>query len=234
MENNKIIHKIKKLLALAEGADSNEAAMSLQKARTLMNKHGITSTQLAIKEIGEHPGNKGKYKTPPDYIVFLASTCADLFQCALFWVTDYKVSSHTTYPVFVGKSPAEEICAYTYNVLEAKLKKARKDYQPFLLSRLSKTTITHKKNAYALGWVAAIASKVKDMVPPAPKETIVPGVGLMPVNPLDVYVKSKVGEEKGTPRSTPITRLDALQGREDGSKVSINKGMTNSSAKLLD
>lgn len=110
--NSKIIDKVKKLLSLSNGSDSNEAAQSLKKARALMDKHGITATQLAISEIGESLGNGRKYKTPPQYITHLAQMCAELFQCAVFFRTIRSGNGvWRSAPVFAGKSPAEEICS---------------------------------------------------------------------------------------------------------------------------
>lgn len=78
-----------------------------------------------------------------------------------------------------------------------------------------------------------MAEKIEHMIPPSPKSKIVEGGGLVPVNPLIAYVKSKTSGSI-SPRETGITRSDARAGMMDGKKVSVNKAMnTNNNTSLI-
>lgn len=109
-----IIKKIKALLQ-KQGSDSaNEANVALQKARLLMEKHGLTYSDISINtEIGTFAVNAADAKKCPDYIVCLGECVMKLFDCEFYHQIEPKVVhtangsrlkwSHSF--VFVGFSP---------------------------------------------------------------------------------------------------------------------------------
>jgi len=51
--NEKILDKLKKLLALSKSDNPHEAALALQRARKLMDTFGITAEDIVLNDIGE-------------------------------------------------------------------------------------------------------------------------------------------------------------------------------------
>lgn len=235
MKQGKIIDKITKLLSLSKSDNANEAGAALQKARELMNEHGINETQIAIAQIKEMPSRGGNYKRPPEYIQFLAQTVSELFQCSFYWTTQslpkwsYSRGHHvvyTTCPIFVGVEPNQEICAYTYDYLHRLLIKARSNYR---VSHWDRSEKTRRRDSFAFGWVIGIHNQVRDLVPPKPTAMVDNGNGLIPIDPLEAYINDLCGEDN--PMQSRETRLDGVSehaGYEEGKEVQINRGVRNS------
>jgi hypothetical protein len=231
-----VIEKVKKLLALGRSNEPHESALALQRARSLMDKHGITSTDLEVADIQPRNGAAGRYKTPPEYITELADVCADLFECGVYYMTESQPSNfyrpknvYQTRPVFIGAEPQNEICGYTYDVLVRQLIRARRSFRS---KEWHPSLITRDRDSYARGWVEAIRSKVADMVPPKPKPTIADETGLVALTAVEAYIKREV---KGSfdARSCDLNR-DALHtGYVDGLNVDVRKGMGTTDGKAL-
>jgi hypothetical protein len=83
-----ILEKIKKLMALAQSPNPNEAASALRKARALMDKYRIDQQQLVESDIHESGVKVGRYKKPPVHHVVLGNVIAELFSCECFCDVD--------------------------------------------------------------------------------------------------------------------------------------------------
>ena len=55
--NEKLLEKLKKLLALAKSDNPHEAALALQRAQKLMQAYNITQADLALSDIDESVSN---------------------------------------------------------------------------------------------------------------------------------------------------------------------------------
>ncbi|MEO0626702.1 MAG: DUF2786 domain-containing protein [Bacteroidota bacterium] len=224
-----IIEKIKKLLSLAESNEPHEAALALKRARSLMDKYGISISDLKVAELAERRGKGGIYKTPPLYVTMLADVCANLFECGVYYSTQTSLKGsyyrkrieYETYPVFVGPEPNNEICGYTYDVLFRKLVSARRKYKT---REYHKYLVTSAKDSYAIGWVEAIKRKVADMVPPKPDPTISDETGIICLTPVEAYINEKCGDSFQSRRSSH-NESALISGYADGHNVDIRKGM---------
>jgi len=52
-KQNKIIHKIRKCLALSKSANEHESAIALRQAQKLMLEHGISDNEIQAHEANE-------------------------------------------------------------------------------------------------------------------------------------------------------------------------------------
>lgn len=231
-----IIEKIRKLLRLATSSEPHEAALAMRRARELMNAHQVTEAQLAMAAIKEQKGAAGNYEDPPRYVALLAQVVSELFQCDFYWNTRSQLHwngrrKYSTVPVFVGIEPNQEICAYCYDLLHRKLVKARREAEFYTYTRRE---LTIAKDSYALGWVEAVKSKVRELVPPRPVQhvTAADGKGLVAIDPLQAYLDAKKLEE-GKTRELPMNHRALHEGYVDGKRVDINPGMRRSDALQL-
>jgi hypothetical protein len=125
-----IMRKIKKCLALSSSSEPNEAAAALRQAQKLMEKHGLTTMDVAVSEINETDvrSTAGSTKVPA-WELKLMRLVAEAFGCHLLWM---RGNSHgrTAKELFgswrlVGPSSQLPIAQYTAQVLLRKLTKAR-------------------------------------------------------------------------------------------------------------
>ena len=227
------ISKVKKLLALSKSSNPNEAALALERARELMDKYEISSSDLAYSDINTKEGAGFKAKTPALHFTALANLIAQLFGCEMYfnvvesqkWKHNkgYK-STYTTKPVFVGFSPNEELASYCFDNLYRKLKKARAEYKT---GKRLRSSILRARDSYALGWVYGVRRSILHIIPENRDVEILGEDGLMVVNPLAAYVKEKAtGEMKG--RSMDEDDRAGNRGYLDGKEVKINKGVSGS------
>lgn len=236
----KIIEKIKKLLALSTSHEPHEAALAMKMARELMDTYSISTSDLEVSDITTKEGIKGKYKTPPNYIVRLAKLCAELFECGVLYNTNsrskYIRSTDTfrtvyeTRPVFIGPDPHSEICGYTYDVLARKLVASRKDYRTGFRQP---SNVTAARDSYAEGWVDAVERKIADMVPPKPEPTLSDETGLICLTPIEAYIKSQVDGHKTARRNSKYSEDARFDGYNDGLAVDIHRGMGTTNGQAL-
>ena len=240
MNSTQLIDKIRKLLRLSKSSEPNEAALALRRARELMNKHGVTEAHIAMADIREHRAAAGNYKRPPEYISILAEACASLFQCTYYWNTRSALNlrtlrrTHETAPVFVGVEPNAEICGYCYDVLAAKLRRARANVYIPGRHRMTRREITVERDSYAWGWVEGVSRNIQELVPARPtgSEESTAGTELVAIDPLQAYLDQKdLGEMKS--RDLAIAGPSLARGYRDGVEVDIHQGVRKSEAAQL-
>ncbi|WGV98845.1 DUF2786 domain-containing protein [Vibrio sp. YMD68] len=159
MDKKKKIEKIKKLLKLSESSNQHEAALALGRAQALMKELGLTSESPQLSDVQEESIFSAiKSKTPASYIVGLISTIASAFGC------HPHISRHLTLGrinvVFTGHNERPELAAYTYDVLERQLMKARKAFLSTLNKRNKQSTKTARADVFCNAWVYAVHDKV--------------------------------------------------------------------------
>lgn len=89
-DKEKIIEKIKKLLALAQSANENEAALAAARAQEMLAKYNI-EVQEVEKEVSSNIGNEGvvfKYSAP--WQRGLRKACANMYFCSYYFADDYE------------------------------------------------------------------------------------------------------------------------------------------------
>jgi len=112
---NKVIDKIEKLLALAGSDNENEAKSAMVKARELMAKYEIKREQLHEGQEEERPVIH--YTSPAfrdDWCQMVASVIVDNFRCRAI-ITHYRRSGGAYRIKFFGYAEDAEICVNIFN-----------------------------------------------------------------------------------------------------------------------
>lgn len=175
----KILAKIKKCLALASSSNPNEAATAMRQARSLMDKHGVTSETIVMEDIGETSVQSRTMARdkPARWEASLAAMVGNAFGCKMMVArTVFQQGrghiNDGSY-VFVGLKQQAEIAAYTAGVLIRRCKSARQKWIADQFKGLStngvpglKRKITRMGDAFAEGWVQSIVKLVTDFANP--------------------------------------------------------------------
>lgn len=154
----KIIEKIKKLLALSESSNENEAQLSLLKAQELLVKH-----KLSLKEVREFKVYNSEIKEKRSNVSFtkakwkakLGRLIAENFGCYMYYKT------HRTQTItFFGREEDIIICTivleYAIDSINSKVRRLRYQY--------SKDGYSTRgvENDYALGFISGLAEKFEE------------------------------------------------------------------------
>ena len=139
--NEKLLEKLKKLLALAKSDNPHEAALALQRAQKLMQAYNITQADLALSDIDESVSNywAAGSVNPPRYMLGLL----DIIQVA-FGVKSIIHSGFKPSVGFYGNKDRVELASYTWEVLARQLIVARKNYIRQQNKRIKNTTKTSR------------------------------------------------------------------------------------------
>lgn len=167
IQNEKLITKIRRLLALATSPNENEAQQAMLKAQELMVKHGFSMTDIDVedekKETTELDAND--WAKCPWWAPTLASIIADNFKCYTLMRRKVYNRCGVTKIVFIGlKQDAEmakEIYNFSYMFLDGVLKQNRASYKE------KGYTTSHANmfnNDYAQGFIDGLKAKFAEQV----------------------------------------------------------------------
>ena len=234
----KILSKIKKCLALSASSNPHEAAAALRQAHALMRQHDVDVGVLNMAEIGEStiPAKTMSRDKPGVWEVNLATIVGQAFGCRVMIGRSLLKEGIPGYVnrgefIFIGQKRQVEIASYTASVLVRKCKSARQKWIKDCLSGIagrtpgSKAKVTSMGDAFAEGWVHAIAKVVTDFAnPPEVDQSI------------KSYVEKRQNSTKECPvRSAPhdkTTMLAVQMGVLAGQGESIYRPMGAQSAPL--
>jgi len=220
MDKETAINKIRKCLALANSSEPNEAAAALRQAQKLMQQFGIDHPELVAAGFGEEWAKAGASKSPPTYEAQLAWIIGQAFACEPIFSP--RVNQARTALVggyaFVGAAPGPEVASYTFEVLRAKLAKARTAYMAGALKRYRKNK-TAAADKFCEGWVRAVYSLV-DVAEPGEEHA----------KALDAYVQRRGGTETLKSRSRELTTGGDGEGHQfvgyrEGKQVKLHQGV---------
>lgn len=126
MTKDELVEKIKKILALAESSNPNEAAVALQRAQKLMEKYKIEASDLdndcSISEIKVEPVKGVKSRDCTSLLLGII--------CKNFGVEAFSFfnKSSLAYVIFVGPKEILASCEYVYVLLARYTLAAQKNY----------------------------------------------------------------------------------------------------------
>jgi hypothetical protein len=163
-EKEKIIDKVRKLMALSHSPNEHEAALAATRARELLDKYDLSLTEVEIneEEIIEHRVDTGTHQ-PPLWMGRLAVCVSSAFNCKVFRV--YGIM------VFCGTKADTQVADFTYSFLFRTVKRLSKEHKASL--ERSGVWATNYKGrhgnrrymqSYALGVVNAIDQKLMAFV----------------------------------------------------------------------
>lgn len=154
-DKDKAIRRLKKLMALADSTNANEASAALARAQKLMENHGITHDDIELSGINESICDYWPVGTsnPPRYMAYLLQVIKDAFgvDCILLG----------NGICFYGLYNRPELAGYTFEVLGHQLIKARKGFIKTQNKRIKTRTKTARGDKFAEGWIIAVLNKVE-------------------------------------------------------------------------
>lgn len=174
----KILSKIRKCLALSSSSNPNEAATALRQAHALMQKHGVSSHEITMADVGESVSESKTMARdkPAHWETGLASIVGKAFGCQIMIrrvvLTKNMGPKNDGQYVFVGLRQQAEMAAYTATVLIRKCKNARQQWlkEHFNIQAVGikglKAKKTRMADMFAEGWVNAIREHVNDFANP--------------------------------------------------------------------
>jgi hypothetical protein len=157
-ENDRILDKIKKCMAMAGSSNEHEAASALRQAQALMKKHGISHDEVRLSNVETATANAGKSKNPPRYNHMLVHLISSAFSVRPIYHEGFEF----TRIEFIGFDSQPEIASYCYEVLYRQLTKDRAVYQK-TLSRYKRANKIRKADLFAEAWVNSVYSKVSKL-----------------------------------------------------------------------
>jgi hypothetical protein len=215
--DERILDKIKKLLALAKSTSSeHEAANAMRKVQALMKEHQLSATDVALHEIAEqHTKRVNPAEKQPRWSLILSHTVGAAFglQYFLSWHRDVGDSI-----VFVGPKDRVEIGTYCYEVLAPQLVKARSNFASTLNKRLKRSTKINRADLFAEGWIMTVLRKIEALVPTEDEQGLVQ-LYMEKHHPDLTDVKARAAKPKARDMSA------YLEGAAQGRNVTLNAGV---------
>lgn len=214
MSNQKILEKIKKLMAMAGSSNKHEAATALRQAQILMEKHGINQSAIDLSDISSQFASAGKSQNPPRYHHHLVSTISAAFAVKPIYhpgITETQIE-------FIGFDEKPEIAKYCYEVLYRQLVRDRKNFLG-TLKRFKRANKIRKADLFAEGWVTAVYTKIMKLAMTEKQSELV-----------EQYIELQHGKtEKLKARKHKEKREDSsarLEGRLAGYNANLHQGMS--------
>lgn len=153
---DKIMAKIKKLLALSRSPNPNEAASALRMAQELMAEHRVGQADINSLDIAEEPVKTACRENPPRHEAVLIYSIAEAFGCRhLYHMRGYQCTW-----LFIGLRHRAQVAAYIGQVLMRKLRAARAGYIKSLYRVRSKYRKTQRADEFCRAWVGAVTEKL--------------------------------------------------------------------------
>ncbi|QIW15831.1 hypothetical protein A4G20_05550 [Pasteurellaceae bacterium RH1A] len=161
-EQDRILRKIKKLLALGQSSNPFEAAKALEMAQKLMTENGLNQNDVVFSE---HNGKAKFAIKTPRYVQLLAGVICKAFGVEAYFSNHYGgAGEDKMHMVFFGKDERPQVASYCFDVLYRQLQKARKDFNAQQSKRLKRTTQIARADHFCEGWVAGVNEVVKAFV----------------------------------------------------------------------
>ena len=196
MKNNKkIIDKIYKCLRLSESGNSNEAALALRQASSLMKKHGISDAQVMAAEVNEKATQAGERYNPPFWALALANLVSEAFECRNLILRQYGKSPEFR---FIGLGFKAEVATYSYTVLYRNLLQAIEEFK----FSVEDAEENRRIEIFAQAWLFRVGRTVSEFIGDNSDKVI-----------LDEYIEEKYGETvelAGEPADTKNADYDDI------------------------
>ena len=168
-----ILNKIQKLLNLSKSSNPNEAASALRMARTLMQKHNVSMSDVELSTIDECSVSLKGMFSDRKIIGMLSTIIMKCFNIkCLCRISGNRIVKIT----FVGEKTSIELATYAFTYLSRQMLNVKKEYTltakydlkmqyrvgdssliPTFQYKVQKTV-----RAYMIGWLEKIRIKVQD------------------------------------------------------------------------
>lgn len=246
MSNDKIITKIRKLLALAQSGNENEAALAAAKANELMAEHEFSSTDLIYHEIQEKQFDTGK-SAMPQWKLSLANFIASAYDCRITYSSGYCFDKGTPNEIrsnakinLIGPELDVEVALYVYEFCFKTVERMTKEYMKRTKGSDSGARVK-ERNSYQLGLARSLGKKVDDFADEnrVKNETKVNQEGVtgkdlivIKQDAVNKYCDS-LSLRKGSGSSQTLSSEGYNQGQQDGKGVHIRNAVNGKSGGQL-
>ncbi|MEI7816253.1 MAG: DUF2786 domain-containing protein [Desulfuromonadales bacterium] len=221
MEQQPIIEKIKKLLALANSSNEHEAALAASHAQRLLSEHNLAMADI---EATHKPDKADKVetsvsKTLPKWIRHLSCGVSTAFDCQAI---HHPATGKMT---FIGVGADVQIAAYTFTYLDLTVRKLCSTY----MKQHVDPTIANRhrelmRHSYYLGAVTTITGRLREQKIVTPVTT---GALVLVKEGLIRQAMSEIGKLRTMRSRRSYISSDAYaKGQSDGGQVGIHLGIT--------
>lgn len=136
-DNDNIIRKIEKCLALSRSSNEHEAAAALRQANKLMAAYNVTAEALVGAKIGTFKAKTDSWTRPPAWEIHLLRAVKRAFGCEAILHTGYggcsdRKNNRLTLIEYIGVKYQAELAAYTHEVIRGQVSRARAKYSASL------------------------------------------------------------------------------------------------------
>lgn len=217
-QKNKLIERIKRLLALSKSPNEHEAAAAMSKAQELMRELSITEEDLELTDFATVRTDTLLVKSGhrlPRYVSYMSYLMKTAFGVECI----FSDGQRNKEIIFVGTKSKTEICVYTWTVLARILKTKAAEY---------KFSITHlrcspgKKAAlaeeYCEGWVWGVWENI---VP----ETVSQREHELTKKLINTKFNIKTADMRGSGASGAEANDAYSQGMQTGKNTRLHQGM---------
>lgn len=225
MADDKILERVKKLLALSSSSNEHEAGAALAKAQALMEEHNLTEGKLRLSEI-THANVKSQASVSKmkQHELALMNLVARAFGCKVLWMKSHS-NSFDNWARFTLAGPKSQIpiAEYTAQVLMRKLASARSEFVSSLPYGLDRVVKTKEADGFCLGWVAGVARTVHAFSGAAEYSEAI-----------EEYLKTKiqVSDKTAEAQDREIGAMGYYAGKSRGEQESLNRPMEEGERKL--
>ena len=225
MDNNPIIEKIKKLLALSNSCNEHEAALAASHVQRLLSEHNLAMADI---EAADRPDKADKVETTvsrtlPKWVRHLSAGVGSAFDCQAI---HHPATGKMT---FIGVGADVQIAAYTFTYLDRTVRKLCSAYMKQNVS--SALAARHRelmRQSYYLGAVSTINIRLREQKTRTP----VTSGALVPVKEgLIRQAINEIGNVRTMHSRRSYINSDAYSsGQTDGGQVGIHHGIAGTSA----
>jgi len=225
MTRERIIERVRKLLALSNSSNEHEAALAAAHAQRLLAEHNLAMSELEVQEEGAGEVELEVAKAVPKWLSSLFATVANAFDCFPI-VTSTQSCSRLRF-IGVGEDPGVAAC--TLQFLMKELRRLASVYLRNLDTRGGRLSATEReriRTSYLLGGVHG----VRQAMTAQKAQTPTTSRALVPVK--DALIRQYREEHLGqlrTRRNRSSTVVSAAfhQGRQDGVSLQIRPVIEN-------
>lgn len=217
--DKKIVEKIKKCLRLSASSNPHEAATAMRQAQKLMEKYGVSASDIELSKIESSLTKAGNTKCLPAYLLQLAHMINAAFGTTVIMESTGAWQRWESHLRFIGVGSQAELAAYAFDVLRRQLTRDRNEYLSSL-KRLKRTTKTRRADLFALAWVEEANKKIVAVTVPSAQGELI-----------QKWKQQHYQRDLGTakPRTHAFKGRDydaALHGAAAGRNAQINPGVT--------
>ena len=219
MTRERVIERVRKLLALSHSSNEHEAALAAAHAQRLLAEHNLAMSELKVREEGAGEVALQVARTVPKWLSALFATVANGFDCFPIVTTNATCSRLR----FIGVGEDPDVASCTLQFLMAELKRLATTYLHSCTTghgNLSPAERKRVRTSYLLGGVQG----VRQALAAQKAQTPTTSTALVPVK--DALIKQYREEQIGQVRIQRTRRSTVLsaafeQGRIDGAALQL-------------